>query len=187
METNQSKPKYKNKDVKNVYNSCQITTQVSVPFAAVGEMVHQTLENLVQNTVSGKCIIDGYVKPDSVKLITHSSGRLKGDTIIFDVVYNCQVCFPVSGMNVNCVAKDITKAGIRAESADETPSPFVLFISRDQFYSNAAFTNISRDDLFTARVIAQRFELNDKYISIIAEVVPKDHHHGPKKPPRLVL
>jgi hypothetical protein len=41
---------------------------------------------------------------------------------------------------------------------------------------------------FTARVIAQRFELNDKYVSIIAEIVPpkKDYQNqGQNQKPRL--
>ena len=33
------------------------------------------------------------------------------------------------------------------------------------------FSEIQEGDKFTARVIGQRFELNDKYISIIAELV----------------
>jgi hypothetical protein len=33
------------------------------------------------------------------------------------------------------------------------------------------FHSIKEDDKFVAKVIAQRFELNDKYISIIGEIV----------------
>ena len=95
--------------------------------------------------------------------------------MIFDVVFECSVCYPVAGMLLNCVAKNITKAGIRAESSEESPSPFVLFIARDHFYSNDYFNSIEENDKFIARVIAQRFELNDKYVSVIAEPVsPKD-------------
>ena len=85
---------------------------------------------------------------------------------LFNVVFNCEVCYPVSGMNLNCIAKNITKAGIRAESADEQPSPFILFIARDHYYANEYFNSIEENEKFVARVIAQRFELNDKYVSI---------------------
>ena len=72
-------------------------------------------------------------------------------------------------MLISCVAKNITKAGIRAESAYDNPSPVVIFIARDHHYSVAQFANIQEGDKFTARVIGQRFELNDKYISVIAQ------------------
>jgi len=54
--------------------------------------------------------------------------------INFEVVYECQICFPVAGMKLNCVAKNITKAGIRAESSETDESPFVLFVARDHHF-----------------------------------------------------
>jgi hypothetical protein len=85
-------------------------------------------------------------------------------------------------MLLNCVAKNITKAGIRAESAEETPSPFVLFIAKDHYYSSDYFNTIEENENFVARVIAQRFELNDKYVSVIAEPVPPKEEKMGRKP-----
>ena len=45
-----------------------------------------------------------------------------------------------------------------------------MFIARDHHYNSESFNEIKEGDKFTARVIGQRFELNDKYISIIAEL-----------------
>jgi hypothetical protein len=86
-------------------------------------------------------------------------------------------------MLVNCIAKDITKAGIRAESSDEQPSPFVLYIARDHYFESDYFNSIEENEKFVARVIAQRIELNDKFVSIIAELVPpvKEFNTKPKK------
>jgi hypothetical protein len=157
---------------------------------AIGKNLLQTLENTITKMVGGKCIVEGYVKPGSIRVITFSSGIVKGENILFNVVFNCEVCYPVAGMNLNCIAKNITKAGIRAESADEQPSPFVLFIARDHYYASDYFNSIEENEKFIARVIAQRFELNDKYVSIIAELVPpsKEGKDGKKESkPRLIL
>jgi hypothetical protein len=133
--------------------------------------------------LSGKCIVEGYVKPGSVKIITYSSGLIRGENVIFDVIVKCEVCFPVANMLLKCVAKNITKAGIRAESAEEQPSPFVLFVARDHHYSNDLFNSVEENEKFTARVIAQRFELNDKYVSIIAEIVPPNRFQQTNRQP----
>ena len=90
-------------------------------------------------------------------------------------------------MNLNCIAKNITKAGIRAESVDEQPSPFVLFVARDHYFASDYFNAIEENEKFVARVIAQRFELNDKYVSIIAELVPQSKEGKKEFKPRLVL
>jgi DNA-directed RNA polymerase subunit E'/Rpb7 len=167
-------PQYRQKEIRTVYSLSQITKKISLPINAIGRNLQQTIEETVAAMVEGICIVEGYVKPKSVRIITYSSGIIKGTEVIFDVVFECEVCFPVAGMLFNCVAKNITKAGIRAESADETPSPFVLFVARDHYYANDYFNSIEENEKFVAKVIAQRFELNDKYVSIIAEiVVPK--------------
>ena len=181
-----SKPKYRQKEIKTVYSPCQITKSILLPMTAVGANLQQTLENTITKMVDGKCIVEGYVKPGSIRVITFSSGIVKGENILFDVVFNCEVCYPVSGMNLNCIAKNITKAGIRAESADEQPSPFILFVARDHFYASDHFNSIEENEKFVARVIAQRFELNDKYVSIIAEIVPPKEFKKDGKP-RLVF
>jgi DNA-directed RNA polymerase subunit E'/Rpb7 len=168
-----TKPKYRQKELKEVYSHCQITKNIMLPMTTIGKNLQQTLETTISKMVGGKCIVEGYVKPNSIKIITYSSGIVKGENIIFNVVFNCEVCYPVAGMNLNCIAKNITMAGIRAESSDEDPSPFILYVARDHYYDDNYFNSIKENDKFIARVIAQRFELNDKYVSIIAEVVPK--------------
>jgi hypothetical protein len=153
---------------------------------AIGKNLQQTLENTIAKMIGGKCIVEGYVKPGSVKIITFSSGIVKGENIKFDVVFNCEVCYPVSGMNLNCIARKITKAGIQADSADEQPSPFILYVARDHYYASDYFNSIEENDKFVACVIAQRFELNDKYVSIIAEIIPPKKDKRDFKP-RLIL
>ena len=187
-----SKPKYRQKEIKQVYSPCQITKSVILPMTAIGKALQQTLENTITKMVGGKCIVQGYIRPGSIRVITFSSGIVKGENIVFDVVFNCEVCFPVAGMNMNCIAKNITKAGIRAESIDEQPSPFILFIARDHYYANSYFNSIEENEKFVATVIAQRFELNDKYVSIIAQLVPpresREGREGEKKSkPKLII
>jgi DNA-directed RNA polymerase subunit E'/Rpb7 len=115
-------------------------------------------------------------------VITYSSGIVQATNIVFEVVFECQICCPVEGMVFKCVAKNITKAGIRAESAEETPSPVIVFITRDHHFTMQYFSTIKENDIFNVRVLGQRFELNDKFISIIAELLePKENtYHKPK-------
>jgi hypothetical protein len=87
-------------------------------------------------------------------------------------------------MNINCIAVNITKsAGIRAEIADISPSPAVIFITRDHHYNDDYFSQIKEGDRFSATVIGQRFELNDKFISIIAKLIePSSQKKNDTKP-----
>jgi DNA-directed RNA polymerase subunit E'/Rpb7 len=168
-----------------LFNQILITKSIPISINNIGNSIKETLEKAIAFQVEGKCIVEGYIKPNTVEIITFSSGLVQGSIIKFDVVFQCFVCSPVEGMQISCVAKHINKAGIRAE-INETPSPVVIFIARDHNYSSALFSQIKENDEIKVRVIGQRFELNDKYISIIAELVesrPTNNNNNNKPQP----
>lgn len=169
-----SKQSWRNKsdEIKNVYNKCQITKKIMLPITAVGQNLLSTLESTISEMICGKCIVDGYVKPGSIQIISYTCGTLKNSKVLFDVVFNCDVCFPVAGMKLKCIAKNITKAGIRAESSEDdgNPSPFILYIAKDHSFTSDVFNSMKVGQEFVAKVIDQRFELYDNYISIIGEI-----------------
>ena len=174
---NKAKPTYKKKTLivqktqpqKNIYSQLLITRTIPINIANIGNRIKETLEKAIAAQIEGKCIVEGYIKPRSVEVITFSSGLVIGSNVIFEVVIQCEVCSPVEGMLIKCIAKHINKAGIRAE-INETPSPVVIFIARDHNYASPLFAEVKENDEIKVRVIGQRFELNDKYISIIAEI-----------------
>ena len=155
----------------------------------VGRTLKQNLEKLVASEIEGKCIVEGFIKPQSTRLLTYNSGLVKNGEIVFDVVFECMACCPVEGMLIDCIAKNITKAGIRAE-IDTDVSPVVVFVARDHNHLSDYFGSISENDPIKVRVIGQRFELNDKYVSIIAQIVEqKDQPESrrPRQKPKLVF
>jgi DNA-directed RNA polymerase subunit E'/Rpb7 len=164
-----SLPQKKNNN-NDIYSQAIITKTCYIPIIYVGSNIKDTLHKDIASNIEGKCISEGYIKPDSVKIITYSSGVVNGSNISFEVVFECSVCNPVEGMHINCIAKNITKAGIRAE-LNVDPSPIIIFVARDHNYVSKSFSSIEVNQEINVRVIGQRFELNDKYISIIGELV----------------
>lgn len=120
----------------------------------------------------GKCIEEGYIKIDSIKIITLSMPSIISDKLKFNVIYECLVAIPSNNMTIQCIVKNITKVGIRAE-LNMNPTPYIIFLARDHHFNNPVFNNINEDDEININVIAFRFELNDTFISIIAELLDK--------------
>jgi DNA-directed RNA polymerase subunit E'/Rpb7 len=192
-----SKPKQekKKRDNRNltVYSRCLLTRKVVLSITTIGKNLKENIEENIKANFEGKCVVEGYIKPNSTKIVTHSSGMIqRGNTIVFEVVFECEVCYPVEGMNIQCVVKNITKAGIRAESATDVPSPIVVHIARDHHYSVQHFNEVQEGDKINVTVIGQRFELNDKFISIIGKLVKETEYIPPKfkqqqSKPKLVI
>ena len=162
--------KLKVKESNEIYSKSLFSREVCVSITNIGKNMKETLERIIASEVEGKCIIQGYVKPGSVKVQNYSSGLVMTDKVIFNVVLECYVCNPVEGMIINCFAENITKAGIRALITKEN-SPLLIFVARDHNYMSSYFNSVKENDNIKVKVIGQRFELNDKYISIIASLV----------------
>ena len=162
------RPKKKLRIVKNYYKG-MLCKQIQIHIKYINANLMQHLNELVNKNYSGKCIVEGYVKNKSCEILTYSSGEIDGEMVNMNVVFNCLICNPVEGMLIDCVVKNITKAGIRAE-INEAKTPMVLFVSRDHNINVNAFNKINIEDKIKVRVIGTRFELNDEYISVIGEL-----------------
>jgi len=178
--------------LQTIYSRCLLTRKIVLPINFVGKNLDDVIENYIQNNFEGKCVVEGYIKPNSSKIIRYSSGIIeRGNKIVFEAIFECDICLPVEGMIIPCSVKNVVKAGVRAEAANEVPSPVIVFVAKDHHYNINQFNEIQVGDNINIRVIGQRFELNDKYVSVIGELVKEkpDYANKPKQPskPRLVI
>lgn len=156
----------------NVYMLSVITKNVILPIVDVGKHIKNNLEKHIKYKIEGKCIPEGYIKPNSINILTYSAGKVNNGFVEFTTVIECLICHPVEGMVINCTVKTITKAGIHAEFTDEHNNvPLVIFIAKDHHYENPLFANVKETDKIKASIIGCRFELNDPNISAIASLV----------------
>ena len=149
-----------------------INMKIRVPISEVGKNIKQNLERLITSKIEGKCIEDGFIRPDSVKIMTYSSGKVSFGIVEFQVAFECMVCHPVDGMLVECNCKTITKAGIHAEVVDKMGNvPIVIFIARDHHINNHKFQSATENDRLTVSILGVRFELHDTNICAIGRLV----------------
>ena len=154
-----------------IYYINNLKRSVSLTISEVGNNLFQLLENKIKICYEGKCSVEGYIKKDSIRLTSHSSGLIEQDYIKFHTVFECLICCPVEGMIINnCIVKNKTKAGLRCQINNDDEVPVIIFIARDHHYKNANFSELEISDIISIKVIGIRFELNDENISIIANL-----------------
>jgi DNA-directed RNA polymerase subunit E'/Rpb7 len=146
-----------------------LTTKVALSITEIGRNVKQNLEKKIARMVENRCIVEGFIKPNSVNVMTYSSGIVVSDYIDFVVMYECMIASPVEGMVIETTVKTITKAGIHSQVIDESGTvPITAFIARDHHYSNQQFFSVKEGDRILIKVIGSRYELHDPYICVIA-------------------
>ena len=166
------KPKQKKqKSRNNIYTDIVIKYNLSIPFNEVGSDIQNVLTNKIKQQIEGKCSKEGYIKENSCRIITYASGTLNNENVDFIIMLECQVCNPMEDMVIkNCIVKNISKGGIRAQLNTKKESPFIIFIHRDHEYENENFSLVKENDIIKVKVIGTRFELNDPFISVIASL-----------------
>jgi len=171
VDMNKAAENKKGDPIHGVYNQSVLTHKVFLQIAEVGNNVKQSLETVIAHKTRNKCIAEGFIKPDSVRVISYSNGAVRSDMIEYQVVFECMICHPVDGMLIECKTKTITKAGIHAEVIDNDGTiPVTVFIARDHHFTDTRFSKITENEKIIANVIGVRFELNDPYICVIAKL-----------------
>jgi len=148
--------------------------------------IEELLLRKLSNKLEGKCIRQGYVKPNSIKILTRSVGQVLDGHFNGDIVYKLKIkvdlCNPVEGQQVNCYVHNINKMGIIA-SLDTNPhkSPLQILIARHHHQENELFQEIEVGDFITIEIIGTKFQLNDKKIHAIGELLNKNEKKQKKR------
>jgi len=161
-----------------VYIRSVLQMKIALSIVEIGKNLTQNLENVIRLKTEGKCIAEGFIRPNSVRVLTYSSGLIKDDHVEFHTTYECMVCYPVKDMIVSCTVSEVTKAGIHAyvKDVDSDNVPITVFVARDHHSTSKYFNSIKEKAIIDARIIGIRFELNDPSITTLAAIVePKEN------------
>ena len=154
-----------------IYNESIIEKTIFISFQHVGNNLKQYLEEKIKKIYENKCCEEGFIKEDTIQLISYSAGLLQGNDVRFNIVFSCMICLPVQNMIIDCFVESITKAGVKGIVTKTEKNPIVIFIARDHHYNVSAFGTIKENDKIKVKVIGQRFELHDDFITVIAELI----------------
>ena len=168
--TNSNKESTKHKKP-GLFMANVLTRKINLDFNNVGNNIKELLQLKLVESMEGKCVVEGFIKNNSIRVIKYSSGELVNKYVQFVVVFECLICNPVENQRIKVRALNITKAGIRAEAVTKSgDSPVDVFIARDHNYKNSSYASIKEGDEFNIRIIGQRYEINDTVISVLGEL-----------------
>mgnify|MGYP001447241457 FL=1 len=160
----------KNRIKKGLWMKNMLTRRILLPFHSIGSNIRENIQKKLDEQLYNKCSKEGYIKSDSIKILSYSSGLVEADNVVFEVMFECDICHPVEGQIIKCQVKNITRAGIRAVYTKEKISPITVFVARDHHYNNEAFLKVKENEEITIRVIGIRYELHDETISVLGEL-----------------
>jgi DNA-directed RNA polymerase subunit E'/Rpb7 len=179
-EINKSNNNEINKSNNNeIYFNNVLIKRICIKAKYLNENIDEYINNYLKSNIEGKCIDEGYVEPNSIKIIKKSIGTILGSRftgdVTYDIIYTANVCNPVSGNIINCKVKFINKLGILG-----TNGPITITIPK-QLHKNSDFENININDNIKIEVIAKKYSLNQKEIKIVAKLFNVNDNDTKKK------
>jgi DNA-directed RNA polymerase subunit E'/Rpb7 len=146
--------------------------KLSINCNEITKDINKLLLTKLQNNIGDRCLSNGYIDKDSIKILRRSLGkfdaeRLKGD-FIYHVEYQCDVILPTEGCVLKGEATLKNKMGISVFIGNKKQIRVVL--SKDFHTDNEEYANVNIGDKVVCTVIACDFQAGSKYIECIGQL-----------------
>jgi len=171
MEVQIQKAPIQEKKIYGVYIKSILTQKVILHITEIGKNIKQNLEKKLVSLNEGKCIVEGFIRPNSVKILSYSSGNVNLENVEFMAVFECLVCHPVQGQKIECIVKGITIACVYAEVITDEITPIVVYLTREFHKNNSYFDSLKENSKIMINVIGTTFKLYDPFITVLAELI----------------
>jgi len=161
-----------------LYTPCVLNDKVVLEPNQINNNIESHLENVIKNKFGNKCIRDGYINRNSIKVISRSIGKINtshlNGSISYIVTYSADICNPLENTKLVVTVINKNKLGLLATNGTlERNGPLSIVIPKDQHLNKQLFEEIEEGDKIRISVIGTRYELFDEKISVIAELIGK--------------
>lgn len=172
-----------------LYNRELVSKKIVLPFSKLSPSLETEFLEYASKHFVGKCAKEGYISRDNVKVVNYSAPKALSSNASFDVVFEFDIYNPSEGQELYAKVSNITKIGIKAAiTFNEDKNPITVFASRLHNGhvlmkdDNVNMDEIAADktenmmvygegDIIKIRVIGHRFEVNDKSVYVLGEII----------------
>ena len=87
MSSAKKKIKYKKKPRKDIFMKNILTRKIILPFQSVGSNIKENIIKILEQESYNKCSKEGYIKNNSINILSYSSGVVEENHVVFDVSF----------------------------------------------------------------------------------------------------
>jgi DNA-directed RNA polymerase subunit E'/Rpb7 len=155
----------------NIFIKNNIEYTLSIDPSLINKKIDNILRKKIKDEIEGKCIKEGYVKRDSVKILFRSPGEILtshfNGNILYHLKLQLEICNPLEGDTIDVVVRNINKMGILGESGDGDVPPISVLLAKQHHIDNTVFESLKINHKIKVKIIGKRFEYGDTQINII--------------------
>lgn len=141
--------------------------------------ITKRIENFINNKYGNKCIEEGFLLKDSIKIITRSKGKIDGTTlgklVSYQVEFKGKICMPADGDILKVKISNINNFGLQCNEY-----PLEIYIPINLHNNKTLFNQLKKGDTIDIIVCNANFKINTDKIIVIAKL-KNDIKELPKK------
>lgn len=162
----------------NIYNKFQLKEKLLLMPNQITNNINSLLLTLLKKKVGNKCIKEGYVEKNSIKILKRSIGKINSaylnGSMSFSIIYTANVCNPKKGDIIECNVLDVNAMGVLAELKN-APLTIVLPKTIHTGKLLQEFKKIKdieeNNYVIKCEIIGKRWYLNETSIYIYAKLM----------------
>ena len=85
----------------DIYTKSILNYTTSLDPSQINNSINNTIEQRIKEEMEGKCINDGYIKKNSIKIVSRSAGKIMvsqfNGAVVYTVRYSADICNPLEG------------------------------------------------------------------------------------------
>ncbi len=128
----------------------------------------------LKKEIEGRCISQGYVKINSIKILSRSLGKINQAYFtglpVYDLKYQAEICNPPIGSIIECIIKDETKMGLVCR-VNDSDNPLDIVVPSQWHFDNKKYTMLEPEMKIKVKIARKRHESGDNNVSVIASLV----------------
>jgi|TARA_Y100000389_G_scaffold41693_1_gene36408 DNA-directed RNA polymerase subunit E'/Rpb7 len=138
----------------------------------------KNIKNLLVSKYEGICSKFGYIKNDSIEILTNYVGKVELQTfhgyVNFNVKFKASICNPAVGSVFKCTIKNLNSFGILANvylSSGELLMNIIIPKQSATISNSSHIDSVKINDEVFVELIGKKYQLNSKTISAIAKLI----------------
>ena len=155
------------------YNIQVISDRVNIRPMHFTSCFEQVITVAAKKKLEGKICKSGYVRPDSVLVLSRSLGYYNSahfqGQITFDVELVCDICHPVRGDTIFCEVVNLHQYGLRANAGDN--NEIFVYVMREHHSDFFDDSKLREHCHILVEVVCTRCKLNDEKIIVTGKIV----------------
>ena len=166
------------KNDNSIYRVTKLRENIYLTPKDINKSINEIILNKLKKKVEGKCIKEGFIRKDSVKILSRSLGVMNNSNfesgVHHTVVFTAEVCSLNNGQIIEAEVENIDKSQVICYIGNTSDSPVEIYMFKHHHVGNSEFAALKKGDIVKIKISCSKYDFNDKQIVAIGLFESKD-------------